>query len=406
VNTVQRSRARWRRVATMAQVLVWTGGLLVQAAEPRTEPLIGEVVAVDAASRRLTLKAEDGKSVEVSVAEGAPILKAKPGARSLADATATSLREIAVADRVLVRGVWSADGTSLVAQRLVVMAKDDIARKQEAERSDWRRRSVLGTVTAVDAATGELTLQVGRALAARSVLVPTSGRTVVFRRYAPDSVKFADAKPSSLAEVKVGDELRALGERSADDKAFLAEQVVFGSFRLVVGSVTAVVAARQELTVRDEESGQKLTVTVGPDARLRRLPPEMAARFARRRQRGEGAPGRGDAPRPGQRPPPGGSGANEGGEPGVGPRPQWGSGPGTGSEDLLERMPSTTLAEVKVGDRVLVSSTKGGDASRLNAIAMVAGLEAMGPPPASGRAARSPDSGLPPELMDAGMSAP
>jgi hypothetical protein len=403
---VRARRARWRRAAILAQVLAWAGGPLVPAAERPTESLIGEITALDATSRRLTLKADDGHSVEVSVEEGASILKAKPGTRSLKDAVAATLPEIAVADRVLVRGVRAADGASLLAQRLVVMARDDIARKQEAERADWRRRGVVGTVTSLDKATGEITLRVGRALAARSLLVPTAGRAVVFRRYAPDSVKFADAKPSSLAEIEVGDELRALGERSADDNAFLAEQIVFGSFRLVAGAVTAVESARHELAVRDEESGRKVTVSVGPDARLRRLPPEMVARFARRREVGEGAPGPGNASRPERGPAPAGAGARERGEPGTAPRPPWGRGQGGGAEDLLERMPPTTLAEVKVGDRILVSSTKGVDSSHLNAISLVAGLEALSPPPAAGRAARGPDSGLPPELMDMGMSLP
>ena len=67
-------------------------------------------------------------------------------------------------------------------------------------------------------------------------------------------------------------------------------------------------------------------------------------------------------------------------------------------------MPATTFGDLKVGDRILVSSTKGGDVTRLNAIALVAGLEALGLPAAVGRAARGPESSLPPELMDLGMS--
>jgi hypothetical protein len=356
----------------------------------------GEVTAVEASARRLTLKADGGNAVTVSVAEGAAVVRAKPGAKSLADATASNLEAVAVGDRVLVRGARSEDGASLTARQVVVMAKDDIAQKQEAERADWRKRGILGTVTAVDPAGGEITLQIGRGAAARTLVLPTAGRKVAFRRYAPDSIKFGDAKPSTVAEVKVGDELRALGDRGPGDKTFLAEQAVFGSFRLVAGSVTGIEPGKNEVTLRDDESGRKLTVAVGPDARLRRLPTEMAARLARRRSGGEGPGGQADAPRP------------EGGGPGQvgsgGERPQWGRGGSGGAEDLLERMPSTTLADLKVGDRILVSSTKGGDASRLNAIALVAGLEALGGPQSTGRAPRGPESMLPPELLDLGMS--
>jgi hypothetical protein len=379
------------------------GAFVAQGAEPKADSLIGEVTAVDAASRRLVLKADGGNTVAVPVAEGASVLRAKPGAKSLAEAAVAALEEIAVGDRVLVRGARSADGASLAARQVVVMAKDDIARKQEAERADWRRRGVLGTVTAIDPAAGEITLQVGRGPAARTLVLPTSGRAVTFRRYAADSVKFGDAQPSTVAEVKVGDELRALGDRNADEKTFLAEQAVFGSFRLVTGIVGAVEPAKNEVTLRDEESGKKLTVAVGPDARLRRLPPEMAARLARRRPGGEGAPAQGDAPRP-EGGAPRAAGGGERPDGGGGPRPAWGRSPGGGTEDILERMPVTTLADLKVGERILVSSTKGGDASRLNAIALVTGLEALAMPQGSGRAARGPESSLPPELMDLGMS--
>jgi hypothetical protein len=39
---------------------------------------------------------------------------------------------------------------------------------------------------------------------------------VELRRYAPDSIKFGDAKMSTFSEVQVGDLLRALGERAPD----------------------------------------------------------------------------------------------------------------------------------------------------------------------------------------------
>ena len=203
------------RAFRVAAALIWAGTWLA-AAETKVDSLIGEVTTVDAAARRLTLKADNGNTVEVPVGEGASVLRAKPGAKSLAEAAPSTLEEVAVGDRVLVRGARSADGASLAARQVVVMAKNDIAQKQEAERADWRKRGVLGTVTAVDPAGGEITLQVGRGPLARTLVIPTTGRTVVFRRYAPDSIKFTDAKPSSLAEVKIGDELRALGDRSPE----------------------------------------------------------------------------------------------------------------------------------------------------------------------------------------------
>ncbi|MFI5184734.1 MAG: hypothetical protein ACHQNV_10060, partial [Vicinamibacteria bacterium] len=71
---------------------------------------------------------------------------------------------------------------------------------------------------------------------------------------------------------------------------------------------------------------------------------------------------------------------------------------------LLERLPVATLGDLKPGDHILVSSTKGSDPSRLNAIAVVTGLEAFRVPSgASRRAGRGPEVGLPADLTDLGM---
>jgi hypothetical protein len=346
--------------------------------------VVGEVMVVDQQARRLSLRTDSGETVPVVVPEGTPVLRARPGAKDLAGATPSSLAEIAAGDRVMVRGALSDDGAARQARQLVVMTRNDLARKREAERGEWRRRGILGRVTAVDAARGEITVRMGRWGDSLTLVLPTAGRAVVFRRYPPDSVQFSDARPSTLADLKVGDELRALGDRGEDGRTFLAEQIVSGSFVNVTGTLVAVDLERSDLTLRDEETRKTLEVTVGPDARLRRLPPQVAARLA----------GRAEA-----------TGPSEGAE-----RPPRMEEPGRmggpGPEELLDRLPPLALAELKVGDRVLVSSTRGTDPTRLNAIALVAGLEALAPPSGRGRGGRGADVGLAPELLDLGMGPP
>ena len=95
------------------------------------------------------------------------------------------------------------------------MKRADVDAKQQHERDDWQKRSVGGPVTAVDPAAKTISISVTAIGGKKSVAVNTTPKTV-FRRYAPDSVKFDDAKPSSLDQVKPGDQLRALGTRSAD----------------------------------------------------------------------------------------------------------------------------------------------------------------------------------------------
>jgi hypothetical protein len=42
---------------------------------------------------------------------------------------------------------------------------------------------------------------------------------------------------------------------------------------------------------------------------------------------------------------------------------------------MLERLPSTSLADLKAGDMIVVSSTVGADPTRVTAIQLVAGVE-------------------------------
>jgi hypothetical protein len=325
----------------------------------RADSVVGEVTTVTAGERSLVVKPDGGEAQEVRADEKTSILRARPGAATLAGATPARLDEITVGDRVMARGHLVGDGSFLIARQIVLMTQGDIAQRHDAERAEWRRRGILGTVSAVDSAKGEITLQARSFGGTQPVAIETAGRTVAFRRYAPDSVKFADARPSALADVQIGDQLRALGDRGADGNTFAAEQVVFGTFRTVTGRVSEVDAARSELTVTDESSRQPVRVSVGADARLRRLPPDS------------------------------------GGRP---------------SEDPLGNLPAITLDGVKPGDRVLVSSTKGSDPSYLTAIALVTGLPAPGPSRAAGargaRGSRGMDADLPAELMDLGMSIP
>ena len=106
---------------------------------------------------------------------------------------------------------------------------------------------------------------------------------------------------------------------------------------------------------------------------------------------GGGAPGAGAPPAGGAQPQqrPGGNGPGAGG-PG-GPRP------GFNINDMLERLPTISIADVKVGDTIIVSSTQGVDPTRLTAISLVAGadtlLAMLAPRPAAGQAP-NPAAGL------------
>ena len=52
-------------------------------------------------------------------------------------------------------------------------------------------------------------------------------------------------------------------------------------------------------------------------------------------------------------------------------------GGGFNIQEMLERLPTIALADLKVGDTIVVSSTKGADPARLTAITLVTGADTL-----------------------------
>jgi hypothetical protein len=352
---------------------------------------IGEIKSIDSAAKQLTIKTDAGSMVTVTLSDKTTYKKLAPGEQTLTNATDVTFADLAEGDRIMARGTVSADQKTVPAVQIIVMTKGDLAKKQEAERLEWRRRGILGVITALKPDTKEITISNRTIAGTQSVVVPVSDKTEM-RRYAPDSIKFGDAKPSNFSELKVGDQLRALGERTEDPLRFKPEKVVTGSFRTVGGVVTAVDPATGEIKIHELEKKTPLTIVIKNDAVLRRFPAEgMMGGFGR----GPGGPG-GAAPGAGQP----GQGAPAARPQGAGPGGPGGGGPGgpRNINDMLERLPTISIADVKVGDTIIVSSTQGVDPTRLTAISLVAGadtlLAMLAPRPAPGQAAPNPAAGL------------
>ncbi|HAF22767.1 MAG TPA: hypothetical protein DCK93_07595 [Blastocatellia bacterium] len=338
--------------------------------------VIGEVKVIDAAGKQIIIKTDAGSLVTVAVGDKTIYMRLAPGEKTLTNATKIAFSDVGEGDRVWARGKVAADRKSVPAAALIVMNKVDIAKKQEQERAEWKRRGILGIITALKPETKEITISSRGMAGMQSVIIPVSDNVEV-RRYAPDSIKFADAKQAKFEELKLGDQLRALGERNSDGTKFTAEKVVTGSFRTVAGVVTAVDAATGELKINDMQTKQPLTIVVKQDAVLRKFPSAGAMGGGMMmRPGGNGAPG-GQAPANGQgnRQPGGAGGQGPGGGPGGGMRT--GGGGGMNVQDMLERLPTISLADVKVGDTIIVSSTKGAEPTRLTAISLISGADTL-----------------------------
>jgi hypothetical protein len=335
-----------------------------QAAAGATVKNVGAVKSISGKS--LVLKTDAGSEITISVLDGTHIVRLAAGQTDLKNAPSITFAEIQVGDRMLLRG-RTGDNGAIEATTIVVMKQADVAQKQQHDRDDWQKRGSGGIVSAIDAATGNFTVAVTPTL---SVLVKTSKDTS-FLRYAPSSVKFADAQKGTIDQIKVGDQLRARGARSADGKELAAEEVISGTFRNIAGTISSVDAASNSITVKDLLAKKSVVIKFNSDSQLRKLAPQMAQRLAFFLKGGAQA-AQGGASASGQ--------TSASGTPAAGPG-QGGSAQGSrpaGGPDfqqMLSRIPSVTLADLQKEDAVMVVATQGTTGGEVTAITLLGGVE-------------------------------
>src|SRR5712692_8178249 len=396
-NLLARERRIVRRLSiiTLVTAVALGFGLSAHAqtpgASPQTAPavasLIGEVKAIDATAKQLVIRADSGVISTINLSDKTQYKRLPPGETTLAKATDITLADVGAGDRVLARWRAGAEIKTAPTPQIVVMSKADLAKKQEQDRAQWRRRGVSGIVASVNPSTQEITVSSRTLMGApQAVIIPVTDRVLV-RRYPPDTIpKYSEAKPSKFEEVKVGDQLRALGDKSADGTHLTAEEVVFGTFKIVGGTVTAIDAAANQIKINDLQTKKPLTINLKADSVLRRFPENGAMMFGG--GMGQGGPGAGGQGGAGQKPAgvgPGSSGGQGGAgqkPAGVGPGGAQGGGPRPGGgggnmADLLERLPTISIGDLKVGDTIIMSSLPGSDSAQFTAISLVAGIEPL-----------------------------
>jgi hypothetical protein len=338
-------------VYSLLSVLVCAISASAQTAAPAGR-IIGEVVTVDASSSKIALRGDKGNDVAVTLNEKTLFLRVPPGEKDLQKAARIKLGDITPGDRVLARGQVAEDGGSIAATAVIVMTRTDLAQKQERDRAEWQARGTAGRVTSIDAATRRMVLA-GGAPGAPPITVEWSDKTQ-FRRYAPESVRFSDAKPGSASDVQVGDQVRVLGDKG--DDLMKAEQVVSGTFRQLAGTVVSINEASGEIRVTDLATKKPLTVRLLSETNMKKIPAEMAAMMGKRLNAVAAAG-------------PGGSGGPGGA----------GRGPGRGFDlhAAVERWPAVTLKDLKPGDALIIAGTSGTEAGRVTAITLIAGVEPL-----------------------------
>lgn len=324
---------------------------------------IGAIKAINGTT--ITLTPGSGPDVSIAVQPTTQILRIAPGAKSLGDAAQIQLQGLQVGDRIRVTGQLSEDANSLIAAKIVAITRSDLEARHQQEMQDWQKRGADGLAIAVDPGAGTVTISVRN----KNIVIRTSGTTVI-RRYPPDSVKFDDAKPSTLKEIHVGDQVRARGDRNADGAELSAEEIVSGSFRNVAGTIDSVDASSSTLSVHDLLSRKTLRIKVSGDSQLRHLSPEMAQRIATR-LKGTAGGASGAVATGGHAPHATESGVTGPGAGGPGGR----SGGPPDFQQMLSRVPGASLSDLHKGDAVVIVATEGTGAESGTVITLLSGVE-------------------------------
>ena len=364
--------------------LLLAGGLAV-ATPPAQNPApatsvakaVGDITQIQ--SGHLTLHTDKG-DVQVALPEGVKVLR---GSKDLKTTTPISVGDLAVGDRAVVLGHLAEDQQTIQAMRVVVMTKADISGVHEAEVREWQTRGIEGVVKTVDAATNGITISVPNrpptpGNLTHPVILTTTPQTVLLR-YAPNSIKFADAQPSNIAALKVGDQLRALGTKSEDGSHYAAEKVVSGTFHNIGATVISVDSQSNALTVKNLAGNKQVVVHVNSDTKMHQLP-EFVARMIAGLNSGATTGGSGAGGPPAGGPPGGSAGGNP---PTGGPGGGAGAGGGGGMRrggmgnlsQALDNMPVVTLNDLKRGDPIVIFSSEGTSPSEVTAIYILTGVE-------------------------------
>ena len=355
----QQNLGRWMLFVALAVFSV----TFAVPAQAQARSAAGTVKTVSAG--QLTVTTTAGTDLTVAVPDGTKVLEVAPGSHDLKSATPAQMSDVSVGDRVLVTGAADAAGTTITAQRVILMKSAAIADSHAQEDAAWAAGGG-GIVKSVDAARGTIVVSHGLKL----MTVTTTASTQV-KRYSPDSIQAQDAVLSTVAAIHPGDQLRVRGTKSEDGNSIVADAILTGSFKNYSGLLTAIDGTAGTITLKDLATKKVVVVAVTDKSDVRRIPLRMATMIAMRMHGGgaagaQGGAGAHAAPAPG-------ADAAGGGE--ESDRARAGRA-GMDLSQMLERLPTETLAGLTNGEAVMIVATSPNDASgKATAVTLLVGVE-------------------------------
>ena len=206
-------------------------------------------------SLEIGLQPDEGAATYFKVSPDTEVVQVEPGERDLAQAKKVRVTDLSLADRVLVTFVTGMPE----ARRIVLISATDISKRNEAERLDWQKRGVNGTVTAIHGE--EITVRTG-------AIQGTAGdhRGHHAEDHGPPLC-------SGFGEVRgcaVEHDCADCGGGSGSDpgrqvhrrRQVDGEDIVYGTFRSAIGMITAIDSEARKITIADLVTKKPMTIRV------------------------------------------------------------------------------------------------------------------------------------------------
>jgi hypothetical protein len=312
----------------------FAGALNAQTAKP----VLGTVTGFK--PFEILLKSDSGENVAARFGTDTEVMQVPPGERDFSKAARAAVTDILAGDRIMATFVAGMPE----ARRIVLITSRDISKRNEAEKLDWQVRGINGLALSHEG--NRITLLIRTPEGNHEAAVTVTEKTSI-RRYAPDSVKFTQAVPGTVAEIAAGDQVRARGAKSEDGKKVVAEDVVFGTFLTRMGAITAVRRDQGEIDIQEVTTRKPLTVRIAGDSQMKKMP-DLRAMMT-----GSKVPAAGGH---------------------VAPPPQPATPPGKpfDIQMAMQGLPAATFDDLRVGSAVVITSTKGSSPSTVTAIMLMA----------------------------------
>src|SRR5215472_1755508 len=260
--------------------------------------VIGTVEKIDAGAKAVTVKPDKGDaSATVKYDERTTFEVIPAGETDMKKATPAKDTDLAEGDKVLAR-VLTADPAK-PARTVYITKQADLAKRRERTQEEWKT-ATNGIITSVDPSVIKINARVPGSPTPKEISVET-GPKVDYQRYNAETGAY---EASGFAAIKVGDQLRVLGEKNADLTQIKAESIGTGSFKTIGVLVKTIDPAAKQIIGTETSSKKPVVVALRGDTTIKKFSDMAAMMVARqlnptyqqtvgRGARGGGAPGGG-----------------------------------------------------------------------------------------------------------------